>query len=840
MYSDKCEVPSSSLSSKEFPRFTTQETSLLNNHNILPRDGLKGNNQLFSLVNTNNNSISKEKTMTPTFPSSSWSLNSPHSTTAISQMGSNNTQLKDPVPLIPFERQSNSEYTLSTIRTPSRTINHSNSVPSSGGSRSSQGSIKKRGRLETADPDIILNSDDYSRSKRIVHEGFRALKLSDQSNNYNSSSSTSLSMMDSLFETTNTGSARQRSNNSTPDSAGSKNFPPASAPPLPSYLNNHQGGSLRKISSVESDYSAQSEGTHSTGNQHSGLYDSDDSTVVSNSNPDPYSHHQQRQYSRQSRKRSSSSSYRHRKVPCLAKRNHGSRKSSPKRDEKDEERSSSPVDRQDLERELYHILKNGKRQYMNRVDYYVDELIRKSRRKEMNDYLEQRLSQPSSSSLSPPSSSSSSLNYSAELMKSLNDYYVDEGFINAVIGPQPTTDHAISLIVPPPPLLPPSSSSSSKQGNNISDNINSFYPFQSRENLDQMDFDDDVTKDNGIKPIRKKGDVTHSDWEIEEILDPTSSSSANNKSSDATIHPATNPDTIVNIDDLTDANQATITDPQRQQYYQTFASFLQKRLQDLDQRGGSGSSIRSTSGDYGHGNTSMSNTCSLGDMSDGGNDSDMACCDDWSQNSSSNNQSEDEEDLDLVSSNGGDMKNSVNGGSRKSSIGSVNSSIDGRRRDMKFIFSSNDLLTIRQQELQKFQQHHHRQFSRSSSSPPILASLHDVTVSDAVDSRYRSDERSNNGFNDSQLMIDDTSDDESMHRHLENDTFPTQQNHMRFFEQSQRDVKKGSEEKESGGGSASSSSSVLQRRKELLNVYTPLFHSVSDDETEDVINVGVF
>lgn len=349
MYSEKSEVPSSS--SKEFPRFTTQETSLLNNYNILPRDGSNGNNQLFSLLNNNNNSISKEKTITPTFPSSSWSLNSPHSTTAISQMGSNNTKLTDSVPFVPFERQSSTEFTLSTIRTPSRTINYSNSVPSSGGSRNSQGSIKKRGRLETADPDIILNSDDYSRSKRIVHEGFRALKLSDQSNNYNSSSSTSLSMMDSLFETTNTGSARQRSNNSTPDSAGSKNFPQASAPPLPSNLNNHQGGSLRKISSVESDYSAQSEGTHSTGNQHSGLYDSDDSTVVSNSNPDPYSHHQ-RQYSHQSRKRSNSSSYRHRKVPCLAKRNHGSRKSSPKRDEKDEERSSSPVDRQDLEREL--------------------------------------------------------------------------------------------------------------------------------------------------------------------------------------------------------------------------------------------------------------------------------------------------------------------------------------------------------------------------------------------------------------------------------------------------------------------------------------------------------
>lgn len=116
--------------------------------------------------------------------------------------------------------------------------------------------------------------------------------------------------------------------------------------------------------------------------------------------------------------------------------------------------------------------KGGRKQYVRKVDYLVDELIRKTRRTLQH--------QPGSQGQ-------------------------EEGSIPNVIGPHPAVDHALSLLLPPLPLCDFQSIEQSQAGNGSDTHAGS----QDGEKCKQQH-----------RPTNLySGNVTHGDWEIEEISD---------------------------------------------------------------------------------------------------------------------------------------------------------------------------------------------------------------------------------------------------------------------------------------------------------------------------------
>eukprot|EP01039_Chlorochromonas_danica_P000326 gene326-349_t len=118
--------------------------------------------------------------------------------------------------------------------------------------------------------------------------------------------------------------------------------------------------------------------------------------------------------------------------------------------------------------------KGGRKQYVRKVDYLVDELIRKTRR---------------------------------TLQQQPNSLGQEECSIPNVIGPHPAVDHALSLLLPP---LPPCDFQSIEQS-------------QAGAGLDMHGRNQDGENHKQHRPTHLySGNVTHGDWEIEEISDPGS------------------------------------------------------------------------------------------------------------------------------------------------------------------------------------------------------------------------------------------------------------------------------------------------------------------------------
>lgn len=113
------------------------------------------------------------------------------------------------------------------------------------------------------------------------------------------------------------------------------------------------------------------------------------------------------------------------------------------------------------EQDIVTMVAGGKRKYVTKVDYLVDELIRKNRKtKEILVY-----------SSSDP-----------------------ESMLPSFVGPSPRTDHAISIIIP------------------FSTN---FCSLSKKQQFPLIEYSNDLSTPR--QPVLLSGEVTHSDWGIEEV-----------------------------------------------------------------------------------------------------------------------------------------------------------------------------------------------------------------------------------------------------------------------------------------------------------------------------------
>jgi hypothetical protein len=729
----------------------------------------------------------------------------------------------------------------------------SSSIPDRRAATPSSSNRKKRVRND--DPEGH-SQEEYSRTKRIIHEGFRALSLS----------------------------------------TDDPKTVPFSSIPTPSF--SHQAGSLFdhdntlhghpicKISSLES---ARSE-------QESNDYDGKSLSRMNSKQSDNDSDDDMHQ-----RLKSSTRHKRPAEDVFVGKNKRSSSFSSPASSEEKPNAAarSSPTTtvKKELEKELFIILKNGKRQhYRNPVDYYVDELIRKSRRSdEINTH-------------------------SSTLLDNGDD------FLNARIGPQPTTDHALSITIPP--LIDhictgnstSSPQSSNRRKNRAKEDEEDLHEsgelMKKKENSSsEMVIDHSHTHPHChmnahlmITPDKPclKGDVTHSDWIIEEI-DATSNNDDNNRQTDAhhTEHGKESPlsyyrtrrkekgrrgvsdgsvggrfglsDLHVSSSSLTsyDSKLSPFPNLYQRKGGTASSSLLLSSFRELQN-----ASVDSNSRDYGESDNETgiyiggeTGANASGD-NDNDNDSDMAYCEEWDL-SSHNDDDEEEEDEEGEREEAEDGFQ-VNHDAAGVTITDNSDHITKLKKGRKTSFTP--LIKTSLNDLKNQGIHINSLMSSSSSSSNDGLDFHQSSLFRPLTVGKEGNMRDTvvgllveDGGDESNTMTVDSDNEGNSHsngrrggrshgqKHLENNSFiPSKQNPMEFFHQT---IEKQKQQRENSadysvGSAVSSLSSTSQPRNSVssntnngnthANPVLPrkngadhpnLFRSVSDDEPEDV---GVF
>ena len=149
---------------------------------------------------------------------------------------------------------------------------------------------------------------------------------------------------------------------------------------------------------------------------------------------------------------------------------------------------------------LISIIKGGRRQYVRKVDYLVDELIRKKASRSFGN---------------------------GGLIDGENELMA----IPSYVGPSPRDDQLLSLILPPPPLASPPSLVPIVE---VEDDIHSSPPTSTKTNQLGSNNTRNRSSTHPVTPFTRNafysGERTHTDWEMEEI-DPVLSSLPSNRNS---------------------------------------------------------------------------------------------------------------------------------------------------------------------------------------------------------------------------------------------------------------------------------------------------------------------
>jgi hypothetical protein len=537
---------------------------------------------------------------------------------------------------------------------------------------------KKRGRID--DPDFQV--DDYNRSKKIIHEGFLSLSLSSNNNNNNTTifpmnppATTANNALDSLFASSQqqhqhpgflskmNSIASENSEYSLGSDYSRNNLEESDEESLRGGF----GEDLRKKNGgSRKNYLLRHKRHLNQDNNNNNNYFRQQSSFSSSSRP-PTPHHKIRNNTPVSPILESGS------MSAITNNNVNQTTAG----EDSDSSSTIPTNYTDpAEKELFTLLKNGKRQYNNPVDYYVDELIRKSRKPNTDESASGYRNNPSG--------------------------YFDEGFINATVGPQPTTDHALSLFVVNP-------SSADPLNNFLTNNTSQvqiededkderlfkesgfrregsseylgmgglFYDDMEQRGYNQQQEEEDgegnnynsnnnSSRSNFQRKKSFRGDITHNDWLIEEV-DPdemnisehnlqthnNNLTKANNSNNNISMSTSQNPSSAFLLTD----KSLYSSFPQRRFFqgpHDTTSDSVNSNSRDygspvnlhissnIDKRvrGGGGmtyqenevnSDLESDSDEDGH---------ALNDEDD---ESNMACCEDWSNLSSNEEYDEDDE-----------------------------------------------------------------------------------------------------------------------------------------------------------------------------------------------------
>jgi hypothetical protein len=686
---------------------------------------------------------------------------------------------------------------------------------------------KKRGRID--DPDFQV--DDYNRSKKIIHEGFLSLSLSANNNNNNTTifpmnppTTTANNTLDSLF----TSSQQQQQ--------------PQQYPGFLSKMNS--------LTSENSEYSLNSDYSRSN------LEESDEESLrggfgedlrkknggsrknyllrhkrhlnQDNNNSNNNNYRQQPSFSSSSRPPTPHHKIRNNtpvtpilesgSMSAVTNNTNNTNNQTTGGDDSDSG-STIPTNYTDpAEKELFTILKNGKRQYNNPVDYYVDELIRKSRKTD-----------ESTSSRNP------------------SDYF-DDGFINATMGPQPTTDHALSLFVVNPSSADPLSTfltsntsqvqiededkderlikesgfrregSSDWGGGLFYDDLEQQRGFNQQQG-DEEDDDGNNSNHNSSRSNfqRKKsfrGDITHNDWLIEEVdPDEMNISEHNLQTHNNNITSANKSNNNISMSTSQNPSSASFLLTDKSLY----SSFPQRRFFQ-GPHDTTSDSVHSNSRDYGspvnlHISSNIDKRVRGGGMTyqenevnsdlesdldddeddehevnDEDDESNMACCEDWS-NLSSNEEYDEDDEAELNRNTTNNMTTQLSMANPSSTTGDI----------------SNNTTTVRKSSLKKPKNRMKNQTSFSVEPNPHSLFHHPAFSSNSND---------------------------------HNDPMTTDSDEMMTAEE-----QLGSESQGRKGIGSRENNRVIPPKAPGKVHFAPLFHSVSDDdddESEDVINVGTF